>query len=188
MVELIPAECLSYEDSTRRTALNYLCGQALEATCLQVITRLQMLVESERERARARERDLNEKMAPGAENVALGAENSASGASLGKVRGDVLRHVVLLRSEDGRTALHVASAKGQLKVVQKLLAIGRKELACAVGEDGNTSLHWAALSGYDEVCCELIAVGGKELVMMPARDGWSALCWAAGWLVPQYKY
>ncbi len=186
-MELIPAECLAYEDSTRRTALNYLCGQALEATCLQVMTRLQMLVESERERARAKERDLKENIAPGAENVALGAENVASGASPGKVR-DVLRHVVLLRSVDGRTALHVASAKGQLKVVQKLLAIGRKELACAVGEDGNTSLHWAALSGYEEVCCELIAVGGKELVMMPARDGWSALCCAAGWFVQQYKY
>jgi len=97
-----------------------------------------------------------------------------------EVEHEVVRRVTMLRSVDGRTALHWASAKGLLSVAQRLVAIGGKELACIQAADGRTSLHWAASAGHEEVCCALIPVGGKELVVSASRDGWSALSWAVG--------
>ena len=57
---------------------------------------------------------------------------------------NALRSTVLLRSEDGRTALHSAAAKGLTEVVEQLLSVGGKQLACVAAADGRTSLHWAA--------------------------------------------
>jgi ankyrin repeat protein len=152
LIQELPTQSLAQEDESKCTALTYCAGSSLEDACLRILDRLQ-----------------------GAKiKVKVQLENCEEH----EVEHEMLERVTKLRSLDGRTALHWASAKGLLSVVQRLAAVGGKELLSMQGADGRTCLHWAAGAGHEDVCCALITVGGQELVLLASRDGWSALSWA----------
>ncbi|CAN1250493.1 Ankyrin repeat-containing protein P16F5.05c, partial [Linum perenne] len=68
---------------------------------------------------------------------------------------------VPLDSKDsfGRTALHMASANGHLRIVQYLIDQGVD--LNASNEEKNTALHWACLNGHSEVVKKLILAGAS---------------------------
>lgn len=152
VIQELPTESLAQEDDSKCTALTYCAGSSLEYACLRILDRLQ--------------------------GVKIKVKLQQENGEEHEVEHEVLERVTKLRSLDGRTALHWASAKGLLSVVQRLAAVGGKELLCMQGADGRTCLHWAAGAGHEDVCCALMTVGGKELVLLASRDGWSALSWA----------
>jgi len=153
MVSLLPKEWLVLVDSSKRSALHYAAGSFLEKTCLDILARLAGITIKV-----IRNEDGEEK----------------------EVEQDAMRWLVMQQAHDLRTVLHIAAAKGLLKGVNKMLAVGGKELANMRGADGRTALHWAAAHGQQEVCLALISIGGAELVLAKAKDAWTALFWAAG--------
>jgi ankyrin repeat protein len=126
MVQMMPVDVLGAADSSKRSALHYCAGSGLAKTCLDTLERLR------------------------GHKIEVVSENDDQGEHT--VEQDVLRATVMLRSEDGRTSLHMAAAKGLVGVVEQLLAIGGKQLACLASSDGRTSLHWAA--GMANTECE----------------------------------
>ncbi|KAJ9441313.1 hypothetical protein DIPPA_08168 [Diplonema papillatum] len=81
------------------------------------------------------------------------------------------RGTVVKCSRDGRTALHIASENGRLKVVKELIAAGAK--VDVQENDGCTALSAASRWGYSKVVKELIAAGAK--VDVQNYDGRTAL-------------
>ncbi|KAJ1479936.1 ankyrin repeat-containing domain protein [Baffinella frigidus] len=95
-------------------------------------------------------------------------------------------------AEEGRSALHVAAAEGDIAKVQALLGVGLnnnsfipnvKGWTRAFGDVdapdqwGNTALHLAAWCGRDDVVRTLLKAGSA--VDAQAKDGWTALHRAA---------
>ena len=62
--------------------------------------------------------------------------------------------------EYGKTALHIAAANGNLKLVTWLLSLGAVQCP---NESGNTPLHWAALNGHMEVSQTLVHKYGDAI-------------------------
>ncbi|KAJ3097906.1 hypothetical protein HDU97_004484 [Phlyctochytrium planicorne] len=87
---------------------------------------------------------------------------------------DILRTLVTTRSAAGHTALHVASANGELAVIDYLLQYYRpNDLHIGTTEDGSTALHWAALNGKLE-CVERFLKEGADATFKN-DDGRSAV-------------
>ncbi|KAG4301514.1 hypothetical protein PCK1_002227 [Pneumocystis canis] len=68
------------------------------------------------------------------------------------------------QDENGNTALHMASANGNLNVVEFLLSqlskINHERHYISIqNHRGNTPLHWAAMNGHLEVVCRLVKEG-----------------------------
>jgi len=96
LIQELPTQSLAQEDESKCTALTYCAGSSLEDACLRILDRLQ-----------------------GAKiKVKVQLENCEEH----EVEHEMLERVTKLRSLDGRTALHWASAKGLLSVVQRLAA------------------------------------------------------------------
>ncbi|KAK9815464.1 hypothetical protein WJX72_004084 [[Myrmecia] bisecta] len=61
--------------------------------------------------------------------------------------------------EDGRTALHMASANGHTEVVRLLVDAGAD--IGSQNKEGNTPLHWACLNGHEAVARFLLQHGAS---------------------------
>ncbi|KAF5833799.1 tankyrase 2 [Dunaliella salina] len=68
--------------------------------------------------------------------------------------------------EQGRTALHMASANGHLEIVRRLLSAGADAESKNAGS--NTPLHFACLNGHLEVARALLEAGAKASVVNSA--------------------
>ncbi|KAG4306596.1 hypothetical protein PORY_000584 [Pneumocystis oryctolagi] len=78
------------------------------------------------------------------------------------------------QDEYGNTALHMASANGNLNVVQFLLSQLSKtndkhKYISIQNEQGNTPLHWAALNGHLEVVSLLVKEGADLYIQNKAQ-------------------
>lgn len=69
---------------------------------------------------------------------------------------------VAASTDSGRTALHVAAAKGRLDCVIALLKRGASQCADLIGA---TPLHLAAQHGHGHVCKKLLARNDKLLTV-----------------------
>jgi SAM-dependent methyltransferase len=76
-------------------------------------------------------------------------------------------------SETGNTALHMASANGNVDIVKFLLHYNAD--AQIPNASGNTSLHWAASNGQDQVCKVLLERCKTMDVLQKNEFGRSAL-------------
>jgi len=121
MIDLLPVDSLACQDERKLTAFTYLTGSALEGCCLRMLERLQDV-------------DIAGEDKPDD----AGGEPQDEQQQQQQEQYSLLQRVVMLRAVDGCTALHWASAKGMLAVVQRLLAIGGKKLVCLRGVDGRT--------------------------------------------------
>jgi len=83
--------------------------------------------------------------------------------------------IVRAQNDDGKTALHAASAKGNEDAVQVLLSAGAD--VHAKDCHGTTALHCACSSGHASIVRQLLDAGAK---LVNRRDGDTALH-AAGW-------
>ncbi|KAG4301977.1 hypothetical protein PCANB_002027 [Pneumocystis canis] len=68
------------------------------------------------------------------------------------------------QDKNGNTALHMASANGNLNVVEFLLSqlpktSHERNYISIQNQRGNTPLHWAAMNGHLEVVCKLVKEG-----------------------------
>lgn len=85
----------------------------------------------------------------------------------------VARDASLARTVDralGSTPLHMAAHRGQLQLVERLLAAGA-DVHAREGCSGTTALHWAAEAGRPEVIEALLRAGAE----LEVRDAWHAL-------------
>ncbi|BCS18249.1 uncharacterized protein APUU_11077A [Aspergillus puulaauensis] len=88
---------------------------------------------------------------------------------------------VNLQDSTGRTALHVASVRGVLTVVEALLsAAGEHSTASATPKDrmGRTAVHFAAASGNWDVFQRVSSLYDAKELTEPDYDGWTPLFWA----------
>ena len=69
----------------------------------------------------------------------------------------------------GNTALHIASAKGFVKVCETLLDYGESIEINAKNQDGRSPLHLACLNGFKDIAQLLVRSGG--LVNFPDEEG-----------------
>ena len=77
----------------------------------------------------------------------------------------------------GCTLLHAAAARGQLKLIEMLLSVGKKKLLTMVDAKAGTPLHQAAVSGHKNVVTLLLNEGCP--IDIRDSDGLSALHLAA---------
>lgn len=70
----------------------------------------------------------------------------------------------------GNTALHFASHRGDLDVVETLLSLGASPKL--VNAEGNTALMYAAHGGYEEICTALLEAAAE--VQLANRAGLTA--------------
>jgi len=101
---------------------------------------------------------------------ALG-DGSGRAAVLSILGGHSGRVDLAARDELGRTALHLAAARGDCVVVGHLLEAGADAEAKAA--DGLTALYSAAMTGHVDVVRRLLEAGAKAEVK--ASNGWTAL-------------
>ena len=89
----------------------------------------------------------------------------------------LLNHNAVVNQKDvqGRTAFHLASAGGQMEIVETLLSFGADPTI--IDMQGRTSLHYAASKDSVGVVNWLLKEGFDP--NYTDRDGWSSLHWAA---------
>lgn len=81
----------------------------------------------------------------------------------------------LVKNDQRKTALHVATQAGKTDVAVSLLKTGGAKLATAKSDQELTALHIAAKSGSKNIVIPLLATAGKTLVPIQQAEGLTAL-------------